>query len=193
MQNISFTSNIRLVSPNEYSKSISKISHKNFVDFPWTLKESVLADSAFTKDVFDCSVCGLTDGQDVLLMHLCPTSDKNKSFAKIEKFIEKKLWLGNPDLQGFILGGKFNNINSPRSIKLNESFEKFMIKHNIPYSLFRGGDFANNVSYSSKTDEWLISNELIKDDMKEVYKNPLDILSRIFDKIKISKLDELSW
>ncbi len=47
--NIAFTSRIRLVSPEEFRNVTGKISNKNFVAYPWTIKESVIAESAFRR------------------------------------------------------------------------------------------------------------------------------------------------
>lgn len=74
MEKVSFTSRIRMVPLNEFRSAVANLPRKNFVSEPWTIKESVLADKAYTSDILDCTVCGLTDGQKVLLMHICPTN-----------------------------------------------------------------------------------------------------------------------
>ena len=80
MDNITFTSRIRPVTRAEFSRVILSYGDKNFVGYPWTLKESVLSNKAYTKDIADCSVCGITDGLKVLLIHLCPTEKINFQF-----------------------------------------------------------------------------------------------------------------
>lgn len=152
-----------------------------------------MSHSAYTKDIFDCTVCGLTDGQQVLLNHICPTNPKNKSFSKIQKFISNKINLYNANWQGFILGSKPNNINSPMSSKLFEQFEKLLKNYEIPYSKFKGGVFENHCAYSSSKDEWIIGNCLISENMKATYKNPMMILRKIFDEVEIAPCDEVSW
>ncbi len=192
MDKVSFTSRIRLVSLQEFRRTAFQIDKKKFVSEPWTIKESVLGDSAYTSDILDCTVCGLTDGQKVLLTHICPTNPKNKSFNKIEEFITKKINLSDKYLQGFILGSKPNNINSPNSTKLFDKFVEFMQKYEIPFSRFKGGLFENHVAYSSKHDEWLIGNCVMTDGLKEIYKNnPKTLFNRIFDEVEISDLDEI--
>ncbi len=191
--NISFTSNIKLVTMPEFRQIASKIGQRHAVNAPWTIKESKLASSAYTTGILDCTVCGLTDGQSVLLNHICPTNLDNSNFAKIERFIRNKVDLQNPDLQGFILGSKANLPKSPYSVPLFDKFVDFMNRHNIPFSQFKGGQFENHVAYSSQTDEWIISNDLVKDWLKDVFPDVKPVFNRIFDKVEVSKLDELSW
>ncbi len=193
MDKVSFTSRIRLVSLDEFGGAFSKMKPKQRVDFPWTIKQSVLSHSAFTTDILDCTVCGFTDGRQVLLNHICPTNPVNYNFKRISDFIKKKIDLTNPDLQGFILGAKLNNQATPFSGELFERFERFMEEFNIPYSKFKGGLFENHCAYSSSKDEWLIGNCLVTEGVKEIYKKPLQILERIFDEVKISSTDEVSW
>ncbi len=189
---ISFTSRIRLVPMNEFYNTAFKIGEKKFVKDPWTIKESVLADSAYTTDILDCTICGLTDGEKVLLTHICPTNPANDSFAKIEKFMLSKINVANKYLQGFLLGSKPNNINSPNSTKLFDKFVEFMKKYDIPFSQFKGGPFENHVAYSSRTDEWVISNCGITEGINRIYKqNPLPLFDKIFDEVKVSDLDEI--
>lgn len=193
MDSVSFQSRIRITDINTFNKEI-RYAKKNFVDFPWTIKESVLNDKAATKDVFDCTVGGFTDGAQVLLTHICPTDPRNNSLNKIEKFITEKIDIGNSYLQGFILGSKNNNINSPDSPKYFDFFINFMKKFNIPFSYFRGGDYTNNVAYSSQKDEWLIGSSLLNFiDKKNLFKTPQNAIKRIFDEFKLCQNDELSW
>lgn len=189
---ISFTSRIRLVPMSEFYETAFKIGEKKFVKEPWTIRESVLADSAYTTDILDCTVCGLSDGEKVLLTHICPTNPANDSFSKIEKFMLSKIDIANKYLQGFLLGSKPNNINSPNSTKLFDKFVEFMKKYEIPFSQFKGGPLENHVAYSSKTDEWIISNcTILGSHIKPYDKNPLPLFERIFDDVKVSDLDEL--
>lgn len=193
MDNISFKSRIRLVPPAEFQKVVSLISEKNFVKYPWTVKQSIIADKAYTKDIYDCTVCGFTDGQKVLLNHICPTNIENYDFNQIAQFIKNKVNLSNEYLQGFILGSKPNSPDSPRSTTLFDKFVEFMKQYKIPFSAFKGGSYENNVAYSSLQDEWLISNAVVNDNMKQYFKNPYQLFERFFDKVKVSTLDDISW
>lgn len=192
MDNISFTSRIRLATLNEFYSANSRLGARKSVKEPWTIKESVLADGAYTSGIIDCTVCGLTDGAKVLLTHICPTNPKNKSFNRIEEFIINKINIFDKNLQGFILGSKPNNINSSNSTKLFDKFVEFMQKYDIPFSQFKGGLFENNVLYSSQKDEWIISNCAVTEGIKKIYNNnPGKLFNRFFDKVNISDLDEI--
>lgn len=193
MDKVSFTSKIRLVSLNEYYKTVSGIGKSKSVNYPWTVKQSVLSDDAYTTGVVDCTACGITDGLKVLLNHICPTNSQNFNFSKIKEYISQKIDLKNPDLQGFILGAKLNNNETPFSGELFNMFENFMESHEIPYSKFKGGLFENHCAYLSSKDEWLIGNCLVREQLKDVFKNPMTILKRMFDEVKISPTDEVSW
>lgn len=151
-----------------------------------------MADSAYTTDILDCTICGLTDGEKVLLTHICPTNPANDSFAKIEKFMLSKINVANKYLQGFLLGSKPNNINSPNSTKLFDKFVEFMKKYDIPFSKFKGGLFEHNVAYSSVKDEWLIGNCVMSDGLRQIYKkDPKMLYGRLFDEIEVNDLDEI--
>jgi hypothetical protein len=175
----------------EFEREASRLGSKKFVGYPWTVKQSVLSDGACTTKVYDCTVCGFTDGEDVLLLHICPTHPKNKNFAQLEQYISNRIDLFNKNLQGFILGSKSFNINSPRSTSLFDYFVKLMEKYKIPFSMFKGGPFENNVAYSSKKDEWLISNPSIHYGLKQI--PPKSIFNTIFSEIKVAKTDEIGW
>ncbi len=194
MDSVSFTSKIRLLPLNEFNNITRTMGSKKLVDSPWTIKESVLSDTAYTKNIMDCSICGLTDGAKVLLLHICPTNPKNKCFTKIEEFIRNKINLNDINLQGFILGSKKNNIYSPNSTKLFDKFVEFMQKYEIPFSQFKGGSFVNNVAYSSQKDEWIIGNGFVSNILKKNYeKEPMMLFNMIFDEVKVSNLDEIGF
>ena len=193
MNNISFKSTIRPVSKAQFNKSIMSHKMKEFVDYPWTIKESVISDKAHTLNVYDCTVCGFTDGLNVFLMHICPTKKENNHFSEIAKYIKEKVNLVNPNLQGFLLGSKKGSwvFNSEL---LFQNFEKFLKENNIKYSKFQGGPYTNNVAYSSTKDEWLISNELT--DIVNLSKNeisPEDFFKIMFDEVEIADFDEIKY
>ena len=182
-----FQSSIRLLHYDDYVKALSNIDKKNFVPSPWTVKESVLAENASTNCVIDCTVCGLTDGQKVLMLHICPTKDE---------FIKSKIDLTNKNIQGFLLGSKPKFFYyDARSSELFENFKNFMKENKIPFSYFQGGDHVNphDVAYCSGTDEWLISNDFIEDISKQTTPTKFIQQTKMFDKFEISALDELSW
>lgn len=89
MDNISFTSRIKLVSNENFARLIPKGTKS--VDFPWTISESVLGKSALTKDIYDCTSAGIVADGEVLLMHLSPNGGNYKTLNKVEKFITQKI------------------------------------------------------------------------------------------------------
>lgn len=192
MDNISFQSKIRLTSMNAFNKEIH-YGKKNYVNYPWTVKESVISDKAATTDIYDCTAAGFTDGSKVLMLHICPTEPRNNNLSKIEKFINEKIDPNNPYLQGFILGSKNFNPNTPNSPKVFDFFLNIMNKLDIPFSYFRAGDYANNIAYSTLKDEWVIGSELLNAVDKSVFKTPQKAIEKIFEESKISNFDELTW
>lgn len=189
MDNISFTSRIKLVSNEDFARLIPKGTKS--VDFPWTISESVLGKSVLTKDIYDCTSAGIVADGEVLLMHLSPNGGNYKTLNKVEKFITQKINLFSQNIQGFLIGSKKNNINSPDSTKLFDKFEKLFKKHNIPYSKFKGGNYNNNIAYLGDKDTWLISNDVV-DLTKSVYRNDKKQVTKfMFDDVKISDNDVL--
>lgn len=193
MNNISFKSRIRPVGHWQFQKLTSGFEAKHYVNYPWTVKESVLSEKAITKNVFDCTVCGITDGIKVLMLHICPTNKDNEDFSKIIKFIKDKIDLGNKNLQCFLLGSYANTPNN-RSGKIYENFEKFLTELRIPYTKLKGSSTFCDVAYSSSMDEWLIKHEKMGSaDAIDECNTPLTFLRYHFDEVKISDLDEVSW
>lgn len=192
MDNISFQSRIRLTSMDAFNKEVH-YGKKNYVNYPWTVKQSVMADKAATTEIYDCTAAGFTDGLKVLLLHICPTEPKNNNLNKIETFIKNKIDTSNPYLQGFILGSKNFNPNTPNSPKVFDFFLNLMKKLDIPFSYFRAGDYANNVAYSTAKDEWIIGSELLNSVDKSVFKTPEKAIEKIFEESNISNFDELTW
>ena len=194
MNNISFQSRIRPVNSQDFNKLTRSCGLKNLVDYPWTVKESVLAKEAYTKNVFDCTVCGITDGLKVLLMHICPTREENQNFKQITDFIKSKIDIKNPDLQGFLFGSKNLPFVVKKSSKLFENFESFFEENNIPYSKISGGLHYNDVAYSSATDEWLIKHELLENpEIKKHYGKPEKFLREFYNEVEIAPCDDVSW
>lgn len=195
MDNISFQSKIKIINRNEFRKIITPQFAS--VNYPWTLKESVCAQKARTEAVYDCTVFGVTDGEKVFLEHLCPTVKVNQNFSKIATHISEKIknQLNSDNLQGFILGSKPYNINSPKSTPLFNMLENLLKKFNIEYSKFKGGVYTNNVAYDAIKDEWIIGSELLDPiSLKEtIFKTPKNAALKIFDEIKIADCDNLSW
>lgn len=186
---ITFKSTFRPVRTVEYREIAARIDKKFFVDFPWTIKESVKAAQAKTTNIYDCSVLGISDGKDVLLMHLCPTIKENEDFNKIKNFIMKKIKIDNPDLQAVLIGSQESQ---PGSKKLFDFLQSIMDKWNISTSIFNTCRDDVHVAYQSKTDEWIISSLEIDKLIKEDKLSSAEIFERSFEHVKLSSLDEFA-
>ena len=192
MDNISFKSRIKLVQTEDFVKLTQNKNIKS-VNYPWTIKESVKAPNALTTDIYDCTALGIVskDDNNVLLMHISPNGTDYKKINKIETFISKKINLLSDNLTGFIIGSKKNNINSPTSTKMFDKLAGILDKYQIPYTKFKGGNYSNNIAYSSKNDTWLVANDVV-DLSKSVYnKNKKQILNFMFDEIKTAPNDNI--
>ncbi len=192
MDNISFKSRIKLVQTEDFARLTQNKNMKS-VNYPWTIKESVKAPNALTTDIYDCTALGIVskDDNNVLLMHISPNGTDYKKINKIETFISQKINLLSDNLTGFIIGSKKNNINSPTSTKMFDKLADILDKYNIPYTKFKGGNYSNNIAYSSKDDTWLVANDVV-DLSKSVYnKNKKQILNFMFDEIKTAPNDNI--
>ena len=192
MDNISFKSRIKLVQTEDFARLTQNKNMKS-VNYPWTIKESVKAPNALTTDIYDCTALGIVskDDNNVLLMHISPNGTDCKKINKIETFISKKINLLSDNLTGFIIGSKKNNINSPTSTKMFDKLAGILDKYNISYTKFKGGNYFNNIAYSSKDDTWLVANDVV-DLSKSVYnKNKKQILNFMFDEIKTAPNDNI--
>ena len=189
----SFKSTVRLVEPKAFITSINRIFPYEVV-YPWTVKESKLCKAAYTRGVFDCTTVGVTNGQELLLMHICPTEPQNFDFNKIRDYLLKKIDLiRNHCTQGFLLGGKSNNKISNRSFEFFDNFEHIFKQECIPTTKFKGGNYWNDVAYFTEKDTWLIGNERASGLQRVFPDNPLSAAKNIFDEVKLCEFDELSW
>ena len=193
MNDITFTSRIRHCTKNEFNMVANKIGAKNHVDYPWTIKESVFSENAYTKSIADCTVCGITDGLKVLLIHLCPTNKENFNFTKVVDLIKNKFDLTNPDLQALLIGGKPECTHGADSYKLFGMFEKFLEDSKIPFSKLKGGMNTKDVAYLREKDEWLIANDSVKRPQFGGYFSPEKAVKEAYMEVKIADCDELTW
>ncbi len=185
MTEISFTSAIRPVSTETFNKIASKIGAQNSVNYPWTKAQSVKSAAAYTTGVCDCTFVGISDGQEVLAMHLCPGFSEN--FNNIKSFIANSIDVKNPNLQGILIGSQITNPSQLLYSKLKEALEYFK----IPYSELKRSNSPVHVAYSSIKDEWTVTSDCINNFLKSGRCTPKTILKCSFDKVNISELDEI--
>ena len=191
MDKVSFTSLIRPVQAKEFSKSVSSIDRKNFVPYPWTFKQSVKAPKAYTTNICDCTVLGLTDGKDVFMAHLCPTQSVNHNRFELRRLLALNMDMKSPNLQAVLIGSKNTKISQKLYDMLKETVDGFQ----IPCSELKiSGDSGCSIStaYSAEKDEWLISCAKIDKLIKSGVKDNLEILKNVFKKVNISDCDEIA-
>lgn len=191
MDNITFTSAIRPIKSDKFRRIIDMISAENFVDYPWTCRESRKASEAYTVGILDCTMCGITDGKDVFMMHICPTTSENSDFLAIKKYITDRVDLNNKNLRALVLGAKENP--SKYSTKLFDKFVKLLTKYKIPTTSLRGGNIYEtvDVAYKSANDEWLISSYYFDEFIKK--ESPGTVLNKIFKTIKVADGDVITY
>lgn len=187
--NISFKSRIRPILGNEFAKISSTIAETNFVNSPWTIKESVKATRAVTTGVFDCSVLGITDGLKVFLLHLCPTNPENEKFDEIKNFIVNNLDTKTSNLKAALFGSQYYG---RRSTKLFDNLKNLMTELKIPCSTFRQCWEYFNVLYDSNKDEWCVSSLPIECSLTSGKTDSEEILKKAFYKIELSPFDEFA-
>lgn len=186
MTEISFTSSIKPVPLKQFWNITTKIGDKNSVDFPWTINQSVKAAEAYTTNICDCTVCGISNGQDVLMLHLTPDNSSNHNFYFIKQFIAQNIKLGNPNLQGILIGSKLTK----KSQDIYNKFSDFLNEMCIPFSELKVGKDRIHAAYSSLLDTWYISSLKI-DNMLKKGKTSAEALNTTFQKTAISKTDEI--
>lgn len=186
MTEISFTSKIKPVPLKQFWDTAARIGDKNAVDFPWTVDQSVKASKAYTTNICDCTVCGITDGQNVLMLHLTPDNSSNHNFYFVKQFIAQNVKLGNPDLQGILIGSKLTK----KSQDIYNKFSEFLKEMYIPYSELKIGKDRIHAAYSSLMDTWLVSSLKI-DNLLKKGKTSIEALNETFQKTIISNTDEI--
>ena len=186
ISNISFKSSIRPVTLSDFRKETSKIPDKNFVGYPWSVNDSIKAQSSYTKDVADCTVCGITDGANVFLMHLSPENEINHSLFILRQIIARNVDLNDKNLQAILIGSKPTTKSSDIYNKLCELINSF----NIPFSELKFSKSRVNVAYFSNKDEWIVASNDI-DKLLKFNNRKEDVLKNSFNKVEISEFDEI--
>lgn len=186
MSDISFTSAIKPVSLEHFNKLTSDITNNVNV---WKVEGARKGLSAKTDRIMDCTALGITDGENVFLMHIIPDFSSNKKyFAKIIDKIKENVDLSCYYLQAVLVGSKSYSRES--QIGYN-NFARFLKENKIPYSELKGGDTVHKIGYHSNKDEWLVSNYDIDSLISSGEKDTMKLLEIGFDKVKINKLDEI--
>lgn len=205
MQNskISFTSKISLAT--KYSFDQAAKNTKNVVGFPWTAREILKADKAYSRGICCCTAGGvITNDKKITMFHIEPSSPNLKDWHNIIRVINEKVGQSNQKVQGFLLG----SFNEESCRKIFDNFKDFMNRNNIPYSKFglQKSPFANtDILYNAKSDEWLVTSDKISEKIKaqnaqlismpkkEQKKQLLKIVHEEFEEVELLPFDELSF
>ncbi len=187
MSEISFTSSIRGVSSTEFNRLISKCTKQNFVDYPWTIKETKKAADVYTKSIADCTACVISDGQEAIMLHLSPENSNNHAFSLVLQHLRNLIDLKNPNLQAILVGSK----NTSKSQDIFSKFKILLEQLNIPYSTLKNSSKPVNIAYSSTNDEIIVSNIDIDKKIRKGLASK-DILTSAFEKIDIANCDNLA-
>lgn len=187
MDNISFTSTIKIVNSAEFNKLAQKCGKQNFVDYPWTIKETIKSSNIYTRNIADCSACIISNGQEAVMMHLSPENQTNHAFSLVLQTLRNLIDLKNPNLQAVLIGSK----NTTKSQDIFIKFQKLLEHLNIPYSTFKNSKTPINVGYNSASDEVLLSNIKIEQQLKKNL-SKREILENTFEKFNINQYDEIN-
>ena len=104
MSEVSFTSIIRPVSLAKFERETAGIT--NNVNH-WYVEGAKKGLSAKTDRIMDCTALGLTDGENVFLMHIIPDLSSNKKyFEKIIAKIKQNIDITSEYIQGLLVGSK---------------------------------------------------------------------------------------
>lgn len=186
MSEVSFTSAIRPVSLTKFERETADIT--NNVNH-WYVEGAKKGLSAKTDRIMDCTALGLTDGENVFLMHIIPDLSSNKKyFEKIIAKIKQNIDITSQYIQGLLVGSKSYSRES--QIGYN-NFARFLKENKIPFTELKGGDTVHKIGYHTTKDEWLISNYDIDSLIRSGEKDSTKLLEIGFDKVKINKLDEV--
>ena len=193
MNEISFKQRIVLTTKTGYQRARRCIPEKNVINYPWRKEQSVLSESVASPFIKDCAFLGISDGQNVLGLHLNPLDPLNKMFSSITNFIKNKIDVKNPDLEAIVIGGKAPCIAGEDSYKQIDNIVKFLEDENIPYTLLKGGMGERDVCYSSQTDTWVIGTDTVN--RLDPYRrgSAMDIFKEIFSEVKVSPKDEIFY
>lgn len=186
--NITFTHNIRPIISVDFSKITSGFEKQNYVNYPWTIAESVIGENVITTNVCDCTACLITDGEKALLMHICPTIKGNRDFKTLFNYICRNIQnMAKDQIQGIMVGSR-DTVTS-RGVWSNFS-EIFKILK-IPVTKLRNGKWSTNIAYKRSTDEVFISSYPMDCQIKKGGKSGLELLNSQFKEVSIAEYDEV--
>lgn len=190
---ISFTSNIKFISRNDFNLlPLKRLEQSgNFAGytrprFQERVESSVIANEAYTDGIYGC-IAGTIIEKNMLMFHLNPVPYLDTPQI-IDDYIKNYINATKQDkerLKGLLIGGQ---ILSERSNKLFEYLKNLFTNHKINTSFFEGQYHGRTgVYYSQEKDTYFINaqNRYDRDILT------IEELKDHFEKIKISKQDQL--
>ena len=209
MNNISFTSQIKLITQDEFERKTEHLNPKKHrVDYPWTPDTGKTGKNLYTTGICDCIAIGLVDNKKSKLFHICTRSrrdginSRQKGFdiRDTERRILEDVNLDNPDLHAFIFGG-WHRDNPKYNKKHVEKIEKIFDKNLIPYSVIAGnrpqfdGIAPASVFYSNKEDTFYITNGGLTEDYinkDTAVEKKEEYLRNKYNEVNLCQFDELA-
>ena len=186
MDNISFTSNIKPITLDKFSRGVQRFGRDVYADYPWTYPNSVKASHAYTDWISDCTMLGITDGEKVFMLHLDPKNKVNSNTYYLQQYMLNNINFRSKKLNALLVGSK----PTRKSLELYHKIQTTLEKCHIPYSELKNGKGPINVAYSASRDRWYISGLKIDSLIKNGYSSR-DVLANTFEKVKISEFDQI--
>lgn len=186
MTNINFTSRINPVTTKEFSKIITSIDRNNFVDYPWTINQTVKGESLYTTGICDCTSLLLSNGNEAVLLHLSPQIENNHSKYILTQHLKNIINLGDKNLQAVIVGSK----KIIKSEKLYNMIVEFVNSLGITSTKLKGTKSPTHIAYKTNTDEIFITNNTINKALSKG-STKKEALYKGFDNVVISPNDEI--
>lgn len=168
---VNFTSNIRFTTFDCFNSTTGELAEV----VESTENQILRASRLKTLGIIDCVAGGITDGRQVVMFHFDPQNNYPfYSYKEAEAALLKKMKkLDYSKLQALILG---SHVDSKESRTLFANVEKFMRKHNIKYSKFRGQRSDSGASciayFGNGKDEWVITSENIPENDLKINRKP---------------------
>ncbi len=201
---------LKPISIAEYLDTKKTLGRKNYVDEPWTLKQSITEDTIATDCIRECTVVGIKGKNGVTINHLNPNNPENYDLKPVADALAKQIQAQGKDAKAFMLGSvEIDTKSNYQFWKLYEILEKM----GIPFSAYKTGDsviqelvnmmprgfkFAKEISngkttpfyfYSSqhivcRGNEIKIANPLIDKELASGNRNASDMIKKSFGVIE---------
>lgn len=187
MQEISFTSAIRPIPVSEFNKLASAMGEKFHAAYPWNFESGKVGADVFTKNVVDCTSCVISDGKRAIMMHLTPDDELNHSRYFLREYLRNNFGLNNPNMSAIVLGSK----KTVPSLNIFKNFVELLKDAQVPFSILKTAKTPFHVAYKSNTDTVYISSFGMEDGLLKG-KSSNEVLKSLFEKVEISKFDEIA-